>query len=102
MSVEGAEVKKGSTVTLTCKISNFRPEGVTVTWKDGSEKTLDGTNTNLNGIYTSLLKLSNVQADASYTCVVKSKEFPGSESSEKIVQLKTYGSNFKLQLGNFY
>ena len=92
INVEGAEVKKGSAASITCTVSNFRTKGVTVTWKETSGKVIDGTDSDLNGHHISVLSLSDVQSDASYMCVVRSKTYPGSESTEKTTELKTYGN----------
>ena len=81
------EVKQGSAASITCSVSNFRQSGVTVTWEDSpgtATETIDS-----NGAHVSVLSLKNVQADSVQTCVVKSVEFPDSES-EYTTRVKTY------------
>ena len=93
----GMEVKQGSAASITCSVSNFRPSGVTVTWKDNPgivTKTTDS-----SGPHDSVLTLKDVQSDSLHTCVVKSKEFPASEETQTIVSFKIYGNE---NLHRFY
>ena len=86
------EVKQGDTASLTCAVSDIRQTGVTVQWINSSGSVTETVDSS-TGANISVLSLEDVQSDSLYTCVAKSKEFPNSESTEKIVILKTYGKN---------
>ena len=66
----------------------FRTSGVTVEWQNKQVTVIGPSDYN----EVSVLSLKDVQSDLMYTCVVKSKEFPESEVTEEIVNLKTYGN----------
>ncbi|XP_063691212.1 titin-like [Bolinopsis microptera] len=85
----GVEVKQGDTVSLTCAVSNIRQTGVTMQWIDSSGSVTETVDSS-TGAQISVLSLEDVQSDSFYTCVVKSKEFPDSESTEETFILKTY------------
>ena len=87
------EVKAGSTGSVTCKISNVQQSGVTVTWTDGTETRSAETSSVSDGVQHSVLSVENVLVDFIFTCRVLSNLFSESESSQKTVDLKTYGES---------
>ena len=64
---------------------------MTVTWTDGTGTLPAETYSVSDGVQVSVLSVENVKADSKFTCRVVSNAFPGSESSQEILNLKKYG-----------
>ena len=81
-------MKRGHTVSLTCKVSNSQPAGVAVSWRDDPGTALLSYD---NGVLVSVLVLNNVLADSKHVCLTKSNTFTESEISETAAPLEIYG-----------
>ena len=79
----------------------MQPNGVTVTWTDGTETLSAETTSVSDGVQDSVLSVENVQADSIFTCRVVSNAFPGSESFQDILHLKKYGNLITLMYSIF-
>ena len=100
VATTGAEVKRGQTVSLTCRVSNSQPAGVTVSWRDDPGTALLSYD---NGVLVSVLVLNNVLADSNNFCLTRSKTFTESELSETAALLEIYGNaNFFLKPNSWF
>ena len=93
-------MKRGQTVSLTCRVSNSQPAGVTVSWRDDPGTALLSYD---NGVLVSVLVLNNVLADSNNFCLTRSKTFTESELSETAALLEIYGNaNFFLKPNSWF
>ena len=95
ITVHSREVSSGSSTTLSCVVSDIS-QAVSVAWKDSGNLVTDGSGITANSgelmgsSQTATLHIQSAERNKTFTCEVQSRQFSGSQSATKTVDVFVY------------